>query len=108
MQYIGTQTSIHTTVHFSNGYNSCNRFLSGADVREVNLKALTGGIVHTKLWVVDQKHLYLGSANMDWRSLSQVKRRRKCILTVSIYVWTDHETTRSMFSGYFKCPFELG
>lgn len=45
----------------------------GAEVREVNLKALTGGIVHTKLWVVDQKHLYVGSANMDWRSLSQVK-----------------------------------
>lgn len=33
---------------------------------------MTGGIVHTKLWVVDQKHFYLGSANMDWRSLSQV------------------------------------
>ncbi|KAM8733753.1 5'-3' exonuclease PLD3 isoform 1-T1 [Acanthopagrus schlegelii] len=46
---------------------------TGAEVREVNLSALTGGIVHTKLWVVDQKHFYLGSANMDWRSLSQVK-----------------------------------
>ncbi|XP_035525444.1 5'-3' exonuclease PLD3 [Morone saxatilis] len=46
---------------------------TGAEVREVDLKAVTGGIVHTKLWVVDQKHLYLGSANMDWRSLSQVK-----------------------------------
>ncbi|XP_070693272.1 5'-3' exonuclease PLD3 [Pempheris klunzingeri] len=45
----------------------------GAEVREVDLKAVTGGIVHTKLWVVDQKHFYLGSANMDWRSLSQVK-----------------------------------
>uniref|UniRef100_A0A3Q3WUK3 PLD phosphodiesterase domain-containing protein n=1 Tax=Mola mola TaxID=94237 RepID=A0A3Q3WUK3_MOLML len=46
---------------------------TGAEVREVDLKLITGGIVHTKLWVVDQKHLYLGSANMDWRSLSQVK-----------------------------------
>ncbi|KAM7389374.1 hypothetical protein PAMP_023358 [Pampus punctatissimus] len=46
---------------------------AGAEVREVDLKAVTGGIVHTKLWVVDQKHLYLGSANMDWRSLTQVK-----------------------------------
>ncbi|KAI9515806.1 hypothetical protein NQZ68_022160 [Dissostichus eleginoides] len=46
---------------------------TGAEVREVDLKAVTGGIVHTKLLVVDQKHLYLGSANMDWRSLSQVK-----------------------------------
>ncbi|KAM7418144.1 hypothetical protein PAMA_017675 [Pampus argenteus] len=46
---------------------------AGAEVREVDLKAVTGGIVHTKLWVVDQKHLYVGSANMDWRSLTQVK-----------------------------------
>ncbi|KAK5612040.1 hypothetical protein CRENBAI_002051 [Crenichthys baileyi] len=46
---------------------------AGAQVREVDLSAVTGGIVHTKLWVVDQKHFYLGSANMDWRSLSQVK-----------------------------------
>ncbi|XP_047441201.1 5'-3' exonuclease PLD3 isoform X2 [Mugil cephalus] len=46
---------------------------TGAEVREVDLKAVTGGIVHTKLWVVDQKHFYVGSANMDWRSLSQVK-----------------------------------
>lgn len=46
-------------------------------MREVDLKALTGGIVHTKLWVVDQKHLYVGSANMDWRSLSQVKKKKR-------------------------------
>ncbi|XP_073342403.1 5'-3' exonuclease PLD3 isoform X2 [Pagrus major] len=46
---------------------------TGAEVREVDLKVVTGGIVHSKLWVVDQKHFYVGSANMDWRSLSQVK-----------------------------------
>ncbi|XP_055521352.1 5'-3' exonuclease PLD3-like [Leucoraja erinacea] len=47
--------------------------LKGADVREVPMKELTGGILHTKLWVVDGRHVYLGSANMDWRSLTQVK-----------------------------------
>ncbi|KAG7278910.1 hypothetical protein CRUP_024919 [Coryphaenoides rupestris] len=46
---------------------------AGAEVREVDLQAMSGGILHTKLWVVDHQHLYLGSANMDWRSLSQVK-----------------------------------
>ncbi|XP_070806496.1 LOW QUALITY PROTEIN: 5'-3' exonuclease PLD3-like [Pituophis catenifer annectens] len=45
----------------------------GADVQYVKMKELTGGIVHTKLWIVDRKHLYIGSANMDWRSLTQVK-----------------------------------
>ncbi|XP_039616631.1 5'-3' exonuclease PLD3 isoform X2 [Polypterus senegalus] len=46
---------------------------TGAEVRNVDLKVLTGGIIHTKLWVVDKKHVYVGSANMDWRSLTQVK-----------------------------------
>ena len=55
-------------------------FVPGAEVREVDLKLITGGIVHTKLWVVDQKHLYLGSANMDWRSLSQVNRNSRNLL----------------------------
>lgn len=31
------------------------------------------GIMHMKLWVIDRKSIYLGSANMDWKSLSQVK-----------------------------------
>nr|XP_023653282.1 uncharacterized protein LOC111836360 isoform X1 [Paramormyrops kingsleyae] len=46
---------------------------SGAEVHAVDLHSATGGIVHTKLWAVDGKHLYVGSANMDWRSLTQVK-----------------------------------
>lgn len=45
---------------------------TGANVRMVNMKALTTGVLHTKFWVVDKKHIYIGSANMDWRSLTQV------------------------------------
>lgn len=32
-----------------------------------------GGIMHQKIWVFDRRHLYLGSANMDWKSIMQVK-----------------------------------
>ncbi|MEE6491207.1 hypothetical protein FKM82_016129 [Ascaphus truei] len=46
---------------------------SGAEVRVVDMPKLTGGVLHTKFWVVDKKHMYIGSANMDWRSLTQVK-----------------------------------
>ncbi|XP_075968103.1 5'-3' exonuclease PLD3 isoform X2 [Anarhichas minor] len=46
---------------------------SGADIRTVNVRELTSGVLHTKFWVVDKKHIYIGSANMDWRSLTQVK-----------------------------------
>ena len=44
-----------------------------AEVRSLNVSELIGaGIMHTKMWVVDGKHFYVGSANMDWRSLTQV------------------------------------
>ncbi|XP_041668545.1 5'-3' exonuclease PLD3 [Cheilinus undulatus] len=46
---------------------------SGAHIRTVNMRKLTSGVLHTKFWVVDKKHIYIGSANMDWRSLTQVK-----------------------------------
>jgi len=43
-------------------------------VQNLNVTALIGsGVLHTKLLVVDQRHFYVGSANMDWRSLTQVK-----------------------------------
>ncbi len=32
-----------------------------------------GGIMHQKIWVFDSRHVYVGSANMDWKSISQVK-----------------------------------
>ncbi|KHJ88349.1 phospholipase D domain protein [Oesophagostomum dentatum] len=32
-----------------------------------------GGILHTKSWAVDGKHVYVGSANFDWRALTQVR-----------------------------------
>lgn len=45
-----------------------------AEIRSVNFpRLLGGGVLHTKLWIADKKNFYLGSANMDWRSLTQVK-----------------------------------
>lgn len=32
-----------------------------------------GGIMHQKIWIADKRRVYIGSANMDWLSLSQVK-----------------------------------
>lgn len=43
-------------------------------VRTARLDAWYGtGIMHQKLWLVDGRGLYLGSANMDWCSLTHVK-----------------------------------
>jgi len=32
---------------------------------------VTGGVMHSKFLISDDKHFYLGSANFDWRSLNQ-------------------------------------
>lgn len=41
-------------------------------MKKIDFGRLTGGVLHSKFWIVDMKHIYIGSANMDWRSLSQV------------------------------------
>lgn len=47
---------------------------NAAQVRSVDFPRLFGGgVLHTKVWVIDRNHFYVGSANMDWRSLTQVK-----------------------------------
>ncbi|KAM4586051.1 uncharacterized protein pld7 [Fundulus diaphanus] len=69
----GVKLQIAVNAPQSSRRDTADLAATGAQVREVDLDAVTGGIVHTKLWVVDQKHFYVGSANMDWRSLSQVK-----------------------------------
>ncbi|GFQ94612.1 5'-3' exonuclease PLD3 [Trichonephila clavata] len=45
-----------------------------AKVRSLDFKKMLGnGVLHTKMFLIDKKHFYIGSANMDWRSLTQVK-----------------------------------
>eukprot|EP00768_Dysnectes_brevis_P000166 gnl/Dysnectes_brevis/1036_a1156_2421.p1 GENE.gnl/Dysnectes_brevis/1036_a1156_2421~~gnl/Dysnectes_brevis/1036_a1156_2421.p1 ORF type:complete len:471 (+),score=157.92 gnl/Dysnectes_brevis/1036_a1156_2421:105-1415(+) len=34
---------------------------------------LLGGVLHSKIIIADNTHFYLGSANMDWRALTQIK-----------------------------------
>ncbi|KAI6190479.1 hypothetical protein M3Y97_00122500 [Aphelenchoides bicaudatus] len=45
-----------------------------AEVRSIDFFKLFGsGVLHTKFMIIDEKHVYVGSANMDWRSLTEVK-----------------------------------
>lgn len=55
------------------------------------MTAFTGGGLHSSFWIVDRRHIYIGSADMSWRSLSKVTAQRNffylfmgsisCILT---------------------------
>lgn len=47
--------------------------LNAAEVRSLNFTQLVGaGVLHTKFWIVDRKHVFIGSPNMDWKALTQV------------------------------------
>ncbi|XP_058507834.1 inactive phospholipase D5-like isoform X2 [Solea solea] len=44
-----------------------------AEIHYVNMTALTKGHLLSSFWVVDRRHIYIGSASMDWRSLATRK-----------------------------------
>jgi len=47
--------------------------ISGVEVRILDLRPITGGVQHTKLFVVDDAEAYVGSQNFDWRSLEHIQ-----------------------------------
>lgn len=50
-------------------------FPGQVEIHEITMGDWYGGsgIMHQKVWVIDGRHVYIGSANMDWKSLMQVK-----------------------------------
>ncbi|XP_034473010.1 5'-3' exonuclease PLD3 [Drosophila innubila] len=66
----------------------------------VAVKLPHNGALHTKLWIVDGEHFYLGSANMDWRSLTQVKE-------LGVLAQNCPELTRDL-SKIFKAYWQIG
>jgi phosphatidylserine/phosphatidylglycerophosphate/cardiolipin synthase-like enzyme len=44
----------------------------GVEVRLVDYRNLAGGVMHAKYFVVDDAEAYIGSQNMDWRSLEHI------------------------------------
>lgn len=71
-----------------------------ANVKSVTLLIsdwFESGVLHAKVWISDSRDVYIGSANNDWKSLTQVNCNFKflisrkleyayaCIFNVSIY-----------------------
>jgi phosphatidylserine/phosphatidylglycerophosphate/cardiolipin synthase-like enzyme len=45
----------------------------GIEVRLYDVKSLMGGVLHAKYFLVDRREAYLGSQNLDWRSLTHIQ-----------------------------------
>jgi phospholipase D3/4 len=50
-------------------------FPDGISINSIDMGKWYGGsgIMHQKIWIFDGRDVYLGSANMDWKSITQVK-----------------------------------
>jgi phosphatidylserine/phosphatidylglycerophosphate/cardiolipin synthase-like enzyme len=46
--------------------------LPNVELRLVNYRKLAGGVQHSKFFIVDDRQVWVGSQNLDWRSLSQI------------------------------------
>ncbi|QEJ79294.1 phospholipase-D-like protein [Goatpox virus] len=77
----------------------------GAQVIYVDIKNIFGGVLHTKFLISDELNAYIGSANMDWRSLSQVKElgigiyNSSCLVMDLIKIFNEY-----CYIGYTNVP----
>jgi phosphatidylserine/phosphatidylglycerophosphate/cardiolipin synthase-like enzyme len=58
------------------------------EVRKIDIKSITGGIQHSKYFIVDDKEVFLGSQNFDWRALKHIHElgvRIKQKVCISLY-----------------------
>ncbi|XP_067471135.1 5'-3' exonuclease PLD4 [Thunnus thynnus] len=67
----------------------------GVQVRAVDFGRLAKGVLHSKFWIVDRKHVFIGSPNMDWRALTQVKELGVVIYNCSSLATDLHKIFQS-------------
>nr|XP_055069279.1 inactive phospholipase D5 isoform X1 [Misgurnus anguillicaudatus] len=72
-----------------------------AEVRYVNMNALTKGRLLSSFWVVDRKHVYIGSAGMNWKALSKLKELGLVVYDCSCLALDLHR----IFSLYWQLQY---
>jgi len=70
----GVRVRILTEKRMNNTYPElADRFrAAGIEVRLFDWSGLTGGILHAKYMIADNRSLYVGSQNFDWRALRHI------------------------------------
>lgn len=71
----GVQVRIISEEKFRKTYPQPLASLNSVDnisVRFIDFKAVAGGVMHAKYFIVDGEQIFLGSQNFDWRSLKHI------------------------------------
>ncbi|TRZ03978.1 hypothetical protein DNTS_029657 [Danionella cerebrum] len=72
-----------------------------AEVRYVNMTALTRGRMLSSFWVVDRKHIYIGSAGMNLKAFSKLKELGIVVYDCSCLALDLHR----IFSFYWQLQY---
>ncbi|TRY72967.1 hypothetical protein DNTS_003527 [Danionella cerebrum] len=75
--------------------------LPAAEVRYVNMTALTRGRMLSSFWVVDRKHIYIGSAGMNLKAFSKLKELGIVVYDCSCLALDLHR----IFSFYWQLQY---
>lgn len=71
----GVQVRVLADAGFFKTYPETLRRLAaapGVDVRLIDYRTLTGGVMHAKYFIVDGREAFVGSQNWDWRALQHI------------------------------------
>ena len=72
--------------------------LPNIEIRYLDFKRVGGGVQHSKYFTVDGKSVYLGSQNLDWRSLSQIHE---------LGVWIADSAATQFYQDLFELDWRL-
>jgi len=87
--------------------------LPNVTLRRVDYRRLAGGVQHSKYFIVDGGDAWIGSQNLDWRSLSQIHelgirvrdpRLAGAITAVFESDWGGADTTKAFTPATFAAP----
>jgi phosphatidylserine/phosphatidylglycerophosphate/cardiolipin synthase-like enzyme len=87
--------------------------LPNVTLRRVDYRRLAGGVQHAKFFIVDGSDSWLGSQNLDWRSLSQIHelgmRVSESALAGAMTAvfesdWAGADTTRAFAPAAYAAP----
>ncbi|KAL9247891.1 hypothetical protein vseg_021271 [Gypsophila vaccaria] len=86
----------HSGVYPDYAQEASDLATAGPNVTNVTLllsKWFGSGIIHAKVWIADDRDVYIGSANNDWKSLTQVKE-------LGVYITGCHKIAKKLTKYY--------
>ncbi len=68
------------------------------EVRIIDFDKIAGGVMHAKYFIVDDRHVFLGSQNFDWRSLQHIHE---------LGVYVRSQALAEVFKKLFEMDWQL-